>query len=84
MVGRELSAADHPKKEVRMALERLVARGWTIRKEGHWGRLYCPCEGRCLTIPVPGTPPNADRAARRIAARAALCPLPEDDPRRTP
>ncbi|MEU0805620.1 hypothetical protein [Streptomyces sp. NPDC005970] len=25
MVGRELSAADHPKNEVRMALERLVA-----------------------------------------------------------
>ncbi|MGW2054806.1 hypothetical protein ACWCOZ_12910 [Streptomyces sp. NPDC001840] len=82
MVGRELSAGDHQKKEVRLVLERLVAQGWTLRKEGHWGRLYCPCERPCLTIPVPGTPQNAGRAARRIVARAALCPLPDEDPRR--
>ncbi|WP_326801886.1 hypothetical protein OIE49_09245 [Streptomyces sp. NBC_01788] len=84
MVGRELSAADHPKKEVRAVLDRLVAQGWKLCKEGHWGRLYCPCEGRCLTIPVPGTPQNAGRAARKIAARAGLCPLPNGDPRRAP
>lgn len=85
MVGREMSPADHQDKEVRAVLRRLVAVGWTLRKEGHWGRLYCPCVGGgCLTIPVPGTPKDQGRAARRIGQRAHLCPLPEGDPRRAP
>ncbi len=85
MVGRELSPADHQDKEIRAVLKGLVAAGWSLRKEGHWGRLYCPCaEGGCLTIPIPGTAQNPGRAARRLARRATLCPLPEGDPRRAP
>lgn len=85
MVGRELSPADHQDKEIREVLKRLVADGWTLRKEGHWGRLYCVCaEGRCLAIPVPGTARDPGRTARNLARRAKLCPLPEGDPRRAP
>ncbi|MBT2395052.1 hypothetical protein [Streptomyces sp. ISL-100] len=84
MVGREVSPADHQDKEIREVLKRLVAAGWALRKEGHWGRLYCSCPGGgCLTIPVPGTAKNPGRTARNIARRAKLCPLPEDDPRRS-
>lgn len=83
MVGYELSAADHPDGEIRDVLQGLVAADWSLRKEGHWGRLYCPCEGaHCLAIPVPGTVRNPGRAARNLARRAELCPLPEGDARR--
>jgi hypothetical protein len=80
MVGREIPAGDHPKKDVRRALSRLTDEGWTLHKEGHWGRLYCPCA--CTTIPVPGTPGNSSAAASRIHRAAGRCPLPEGDPRR--
>lgn len=83
MVGSKLSPADHQDKEIRIVLKRLIADGWTLHKEGHWGRLYCSCpEGGCLTIPVPGTAKNPGRTARNLARRAKLCPLPEGDPRR--
>lgn len=82
MVGRELSAADHQDKDVRRLLKQLTSDGWALRKEGHWGRLYCPCF--CTTIPVSGTPQNAARHASRIGRMAARCPLPEGDPRRPP
>ncbi|WP_260333997.1 hypothetical protein [Streptomyces beigongshangae] len=45
VVRRELSAVDHPEKEVRAVLDRLVVQGWKLRKEGHRGRLYRPCGG---------------------------------------
>ena len=82
MVGRELAAADHQDKDVRRLLKRLTSEGWTLRKEGHWGRLYCPCS--CTTIPVSGTPRVPSRHAGHIARMAARCPLPEGDPRRAP
>ncbi|PLW65668.1 hypothetical protein C0036_26840 [Streptomyces sp. DJ] len=82
MVGRELSPADHSKKEVRVVLERLVAQGWSLRKAGHWGRLYCSCSDTCTEIAVGGTPENPSSAANRIARIARRCPLPQDDPRR--
>lgn len=84
MVGRPLSPAAHPKKEVREVLERLVTSGWSLREAGHWGRLWCPCGGLCTSIPVYGTPRNAVTHARRVAAMAARCPLPDGDPRRPP
>ncbi|MEU5097546.1 hypothetical protein [Streptomyces sp. NPDC020996] len=81
MVGREVAAADHPSKEVREVLKRLVADGWMLRSEGHWGTLYCPCEEHCTAIRVGGTPKNPGQEARRVQRRAKLCPLPPDDPR---
>ncbi|CAL9294460.1 hypothetical protein SUDANB25_02344 [Streptomyces sp. SudanB25_2051] len=78
MVGSELNPSDHPKKEVRRALERWTGEGWTLRKEAHWGRLYCPCEARCTTIPISGSPQNEGAHARRINRMASRCPLPPD------
>lgn len=81
MTGKEISPSDHPKHELRPVLERLVREGWILRKEGHWGRLYCVCG--CLRIQVSGTPKDPGRAARRIRKEARMCPLSPDDPRRS-
>jgi hypothetical protein len=81
MAGRLLDPSSHPKSEIRVILIRLKRDGWTIRVAAHWGTLYCPCQSHCTRIPVPGTPQNAGRAARRIANEARRCPLPPDDPR---
>src|SRR4029453_6653503 len=32
----------HPKKEVEDAVAYAESRCWTWRKQGHWGRLFCP------------------------------------------
>lgn len=80
VTGKELSPSAHQKSEVRNVLRALVADGWTLRGEGHWGRLHCPCG--CSAIQVPGTPRNPGQAARRILREARRCPLPQDDPRR--
>lgn len=65
-------------------LKRLVNEGWTLRKEGHKIRAYCPCEGRaCTTIAIPGTPRDSDVAAQRVARAAGTCPKDDDDPRRS-
>ena len=74
MRGRLLDPSDHPKKEVRDVLVRLVKQGWRIRQAGHWGTLYCPCDPACTWITVGRTPQNPGRAARRIAGEAARCP----------
>jgi hypothetical protein len=84
MTGKDLIPSEHQDAPVRRVLKKLVQRGWTLKKEGHWGRLYCPCDDHCTTIPVGGTPKNPDQAARTIDRLAARCPLPGGDPRRTP
>lgn len=84
MTGAEICPADHPKKAVRDVLRSLTGQGWRLHKGGHWGKLFCPCpHGGCTTIPVHGTPKNAERHARDILRRARLCPLPSYDPRRS-
>ena len=84
MTGQVLNPSEHGEHDVRRVLRALVRKGWTLRKEGHWGKLYCPCDGGgCTTIPVPGTPENASQAARRITRLAARCPLKPGDPRRS-
>lgn len=82
MTGKEISPVDHPDKEMRESLKELTKSGWTLRKEGHWGRLYCDCG--CSVLQVAGTPRNAGSEARRIRRQARRCPLPADDPRRSP
>lgn len=80
MTGKEIRPSSHQDKDIRAVLARLVESGWTLHKEGHWGRLYCPCG--CMAIQVPGTPKVPHRQARRIANEARRCPLPPEDPRR--
>lgn len=83
MTGPLLAASSHAEPEVRKALEALVALGWVLRKEGHWGGLYCPCKPTCTRIRVDGSPEVPHRHANRIKNEARRCPLPGDDPRRT-
>lgn len=84
MTGAELNPSEHQDPEVKRVLRKLVKEGWTLRAEGHWGRLYCPCpDGGCTTIPVSGTGKNPGQDARRIERMAARCPLDPDDPRRS-
>ncbi|GHA91686.1 hypothetical protein GCM10010392_17580 [Streptomyces clavifer] len=83
MVGRELKPSEHPKKDVRHVLEKWASQGWVVRKEGHWGKLYCPCEGLCTAIPIAGSPQNEGAHARKVDRLASRCPLPPDAPNRS-
>jgi hypothetical protein len=77
-----LSPSEHPKKEVREALERIVASGdWFIVEMGHWGQLRCtrPCKCR---VRVDKTPQNPSSHARRVERETKWCPVDDGDPRR--
>jgi hypothetical protein len=84
MTGIIISPTSHQAPEIRKVLEDLAAQGWTLRKGGHWGILYCPCKPLCMRIGVPGTKANPGNTARKIAREAARCPRPEDHPLRPP
>lgn len=62
----------HPDKDVEAAIRYAEAHGWTLRKGGHWGFLYCPyndAECRCGTRCKAGvwsTPKNAGNHARQL------------------
>jgi hypothetical protein len=49
-------------------------RGFKVRRQGHKFYLYCPCGTDGAMISVPGTPRNADVAARRLRRAASHCP----------
>jgi hypothetical protein len=83
MTGADLSPADHPHPAIKAVLKKLAKKKWKLRKEGHWGRLYCPCKGKCTTIPVSGTPRNPEGEARKIERLAARCPMKPGDSRRS-
>jgi len=75
-----LDPSDHPKKEIKEALSRIMANGrWRLIKAGHWGHLRC--DQGCCDIPVNGTPEVPSRDARDLERRAARCPLDAGDPR---
>jgi hypothetical protein len=80
VVGKELGVGELP-KEMREVIAPLLEQGWALFKEGHKGRLVCPCG--CSSFPVAGTPRSAGTAAKRLKREALRCPLPADDPRRT-
>lgn len=80
MVGKELRLSELP-RELREVIAPLLDGGWILLKEGHKGRLLCPCG--CSSFDVPGTPRNAGNRAKRIKREATRCPLPDGDPRRT-
>lgn len=62
----------HPKPATRAAIAARVAEGWTLRKGGHWGVLYCPYACKCK-ISVNGSPRNDDDHARYIERMARRC-----------
>lgn len=65
----------HPNKEVEEAVAHAESEGWTFRKQGHWGRLYCAHADRDgCQFGVNGTPRNAGNHARQIYRAVARCP----------
>jgi len=65
----------HPNKEVEAAVASAESKGWTWRKQGHWGRLYCPHGERDgCQVGVNGTPKNPENHARQIARAIDRCP----------
>lgn len=65
----------HPDKEVDDAIAEALAKGWRLRMQGHWGRLYCPRANRDgCQIGIWGTPRNASIHARQILHRVNKCP----------
>ncbi|WP_349367349.1 hypothetical protein [Salinarimonas sp.] len=51
------------------------SQGWSFRKQGHWGRLYCAKADRDgCQVGVNGTPKNADNHARQIVRAVNRCP----------
>jgi hypothetical protein len=65
----------HPDKEVEQAVAYAEARNWRWRKQGHWGRLYCPQADRHgCQVGVNGTPRNAGDHARQIKRAVDRCP----------
>ena len=70
-----VARARHPNKEVEEAVEYAESLGWTCRKLGHWGRLFCPHADRDgCQVGVNGTPKNAGAHARQIARAIDRCP----------
>lgn len=75
--GENLTPADLRESlppEVWKAVKTVYDQGWTIRKQGHGVRLYCPCGARDGAISVAGTPPKPGNTARRILRAAQHCP----------
>jgi len=61
-----------PNRVVLAALTEAHKAGWTIRRQGHKVRVYCPCGRDAVT--VAGTPRVPEREARRVRAAVARCP----------
>lgn len=60
------------KEPVYLVVERLMAKGWRLRDQGHKFYLYCPCgSGK---VRVDGSPRDADWHATSIDRAAAKCP----------
>ncbi|AWS48162.1 hypothetical protein DKM19_04040 [Streptosporangium sp. 'caverna'] len=76
--------ARHPDKEIRAAIDHLIAAGWIIEKAGGhaWGRASRPGghRGRRPPTSIWSTPRSPEIHARRLRRLADRCPHgPEDD-----
>jgi hypothetical protein len=57
----------HPKPEVEEAVQYAESKNWTLKKMGHWGRLFCPQADRDgCQVGVFGMPRSAGHHARQI------------------
>ncbi|WP_274424880.1 hypothetical protein [Chelativorans sp. YIM 93263] len=65
----------HPNKDIEEAVAYAESKGWTWRKQGHWGRLYCPFADReGCQVGVNGTPRNPSAHARQLMRAIDRCP----------
>ena len=70
-----LTRPRHPDKDIEAAVAYAEALGWTFRKQGHWGRLYCAQADRDgCQVGVNGTPRNCGDHARQIRRAIDRCP----------
>ena len=70
-----MSRSRHPDKEIEEAVAYAENLGWSLRKQGHWGRLYCAKADRDgCQIGVHGTPKNCGNHARQIIRAVDRCP----------
>jgi hypothetical protein len=70
----------HPNKEVEAAVSYAESEGWTWRKQGHWGRLYCHHADRDgCQVGVNGTPKNPEDHARQVTRAVNRCPHGKED-----
>ncbi|WP_203336706.1 hypothetical protein [Nocardioides limicola] len=76
---KRLDASDHPDKDVRKALKRILEGPFELVKGGHWGMLRC--DNGCCQISVSGSPRNAPRHALELLREAAKCPRDDGDVR---
>ena len=68
MPGRLLDPSEHPRKEIRAVLIRLVKDGWTIRQAGHWELSIAPVNPpvpESLSAGRPGIPAGSAQDRRR-------------------
>ena len=73
-----MSQGKHPDKDVRKAIEALVAAGWTIKRPkgraGHaWGIARCPRGHRECSKSISSTPASAGNEARRLLSLIGKC-----------
>ena len=65
----------HPHKDVEEAVQYAETRGWYVRMQGHWGRMYCAQADRDgCQFGVNGTPRNAGNHAKQIMRAVDRCP----------
>ena len=70
-----MARSRHPNKEVEAAVVYAESRGWTVRKMGHWGRLFCPHADReGCQVGVFSTPRDGDNHAKQIRRAVDRCP----------
>ena len=70
----------HPKKEIEEAVSYAESKGWTWRKMGHWGRIFCAHADRDgCQFGVNGTPKNAEDHAKQVVRAVDRCPHGKED-----
>lgn len=83
MSRESLAPSDHPDKEIRKALEQILAMDnvrFTIKAGGHWGMLLC--SNGCCQIGVHKTPRVPHIHARDLLREARKCPRKDGDVRK--
>jgi hypothetical protein len=70
----------HPNKEIEDAVSSAESKGWTWRKMGHWGRLFCPHADRDgCQVGVWGTPKDPETHAKQVTRAVDRCPHGKED-----
>ena len=67
-------------RKLRLPFHPQNPKGWTWRKQGHWGRLYCPHADRDgCQVGVWSTPKNPEDHAKQVVRAIERCPRGKED-----